>query len=325
MLITRVNALRDQTTKCILRQFMRGAVALLVTQFWAPSWAAEHDSGSCKTPLGIPGGSYYCEFKTKYLPADLPVQLGLAGTSESDWATAIFGLTLFTEARNENDNSFAAVAAGILRRAGYGGAGFDELRIPHVAANRAYSQWLLAHEILSHKSPEWIKANLVATQSKVSLDEEQRENVLIVRDPPAYAKEHAKRGFPKKLATSIQLARCIIDDLHSSQGKALDWVNEFGTMFSAPMKIYTKSVFHDHETYLSDVALSYCPSSSAHGPCPMPAHFDDTKHQGVGAPFHYYQLSSPHSEEAIVKLNEQVSAFVARCQSAEAGAQAPHD
>lgn len=308
----------------MLRQCVRGVLALLATQFWIPCWGTGADTGSCKTPPSIPGGSYYCEFRARYLPPDLPVRLGLSGTSESDWETAIFGLTLFTEARNENDNSFAAVAAGILRRAGYGGAGFDERRIPHVAANRAYSQWLLAHEVLSGKSPEWITANLAATGSKVSLGEEQRENVLIVRDPPAYANEHRKHDFPKKLATSIRLARCIMEDLHSSQGKALEWVQEFGTMFSAPMKIYSKAVFRDHETYLGDVALSYCPGSSAHGPCPMAAHFDDTRHQGVGAPLHYYQLSRPHSTEAIVMLDEQVSAFVAGCRSAGASVEARH-
>jgi hypothetical protein len=316
--------LRNPTTSRILRRCAGVAVVLLAFQLSAPCWGAESGDGNCKTPPRIPGQSYYCEFKAQYLPADLPVKLGLSGTSETDWATAILGLTLFTEARNENDNSFVAVAAGILRRAGYGETTFDARRIPYVAANHAYSQWLLAREVLSGKSPDWIAANLAATQSKVSLGEEQRENALIVRDPPAYANEHRKRDFPQKLATSVLLARCIMDDLHSSQGKALEWVTQFGTMFSAPLKIYSKSVFHDHESYLSDVALSYCPSSAGHGVCPMPAHFDDTKHQGVGAPMHYYQLATPHSKEEIQLLDGKVSAFVAGCRGSHQPPIPPH-
>jgi hypothetical protein len=315
MLVSPGSALQSQSTSRSLRHYVCACVALLAMPFWVSCWGAGSDPGSCKTPPGIPGKSYYCEFRTQYLPPDFPARLGLPGTSDSDWATAILGLTLFTEARNENYNSFAAVAAGILRRAGYGEPGFDEGRIPHVAANQAYSQWLLARQVLSGKSPEWIAANLAATQSKVTLAEEQRENVLIVRDPPAYASEHRKRDFPRKLATSLQLARCLIQDLHTSNGKALDWVKDFGTMFSAPIKIYSKSIFHDHEPYLSDVTLSYCPDSGAHGPCPMPAHFDDTKRQGVGAPMHYYQLASAHSTQEMQILNERVSAFVSGCRS----------
>jgi hypothetical protein len=145
------------------------------------------------------------------------------------------------------------------------------------------------------------------------LAEEQRENVLIVTDPPAYANEHRKRDFPRKLAASVQIARCLMENLHSSRGQTLDWVKEFGTMFSAPLKIYSKSIFHDHEAYLSDVTLSYCPASSAQGVCPMPAHFDDTKRQGVGAAMHYYQLSSSHSAQEMQLLNERVSTFVSGC------------
>lgn len=72
------------------------------------------------------------------------------------------------------------------------GVGDGDCKTPPGIPGVSYSQWLLAREVLAGESPEWIAANLAATRSKVSVGEEQRENVLIVRDPQAYANEHRK-------------------------------------------------------------------------------------------------------------------------------------
>src|SRR5580693_6062267 len=78
----------------------------------APSSGCDDTHGIRVAP--IPGRSLYSHYRQCIFDANLPTQLGLPDNSEHSWIITVFGLTLFTEARMENEQSLVAVAASIL-------------------------------------------------------------------------------------------------------------------------------------------------------------------------------------------------------------------
>jgi hypothetical protein len=307
------------------------AIAALSMFHCASSAAA--DRGVVKQPFrcadiqavkigGIEGCSLYRHYRDAIFDPDLPVRLKLPDDSERSWVITVLGLTIFSEARMENEQSLAAASASILNRAGYGKPAFTIGSIADAAANNAYSQWLLTSEILAGKPVPWIEKDL-KIHGKLTDDNLARErdaNAKLLKDPIGYAADHRSQHYPQRLALSIELARCIIERAEGPDGTPdLAWVHEFGISFVDPERVAEdagdKGPCHTHTSYMSATGLSYCPaSSSAQGVCSnQPPTSSTACGGGKFSAVQHYQLSSVHSEDDVKKLNERIGAFLLAC------------
>jgi hypothetical protein len=280
---------------------------------------------------GIAGCSLYRHFRDEpILARDLPVQLNLPDNGERSWIVTVLGLTIFSEARMENDASRTAVAASILNRAGYGKPGFKIESIADAAANNAYSQWLLTSQIIAHKPPPWIQKDLESRgrMTPANLQAELTANARVLQDPIGYAAQY-KRGYPEILKSSIVLAGCIIERAESpSRAADLAWARDFGTLFVDPVKVRPdagdKGACHTHSSYMSNTGRSYCPASTD-GVCinttPDGSKVPTKSNVCGGGEFsavQHYELSAEHSEDEVRKLNSRIAEFVAACPGAAA-------
>jgi hypothetical protein len=297
-----------------MKKLRRSKVVFLVAIFLLPplvSEGGESVSDSCTILKSIPGIPYYDEFRVNHLSPDLPKELGLPDNSEENWVKAVLGLTIFTEARNENENSMATASFSILKRAGYGTSEFSIYCIPHAAVNSQYSQWTLTRQLKMGKTPAWIKRDCKASAACIEA------NNLIIEDPIRYAEVNDKKyAFIKKLRFAVNFASCLVDKLSSHPATFdPDLTRNFGTLFSQPNKIYTYTAYHPHANYLENQKLSYCANSkNSLGYCIKPAHFDKGDYKGHGMPMLYYSLSQPHSKEEIESLYSKVNVLVSSCQ-----------
>jgi hypothetical protein len=279
---------------------------------------------------GIQGCSVYRHYRDAILDPDLPVKLKLPDDSERSWVITVLGLTMFSEARQENEHSVAAVAASILNRAGYGKPGFKIDRIAEAAANNDFSQWLVTSEIVAGQRVTWIETDL-ALQHRLTDDNlatERTANTKLLKDPIGYAADHDEQHskgyppqhYPQKLARSIELARCIAERAEGSDAAPdLAWVHEFGVLFVAPGHVLEDKTdtgpCHTHSGYMSPTGHSYCATpSSAQGVCSnKPSTGPTACGGGAFSTAQHYQLSSVHSEDDIKKLDAQIGAFLSVC------------
>jgi hypothetical protein len=279
---------------------------------------------------GIQGCSVYRHYRETVLDPDLPVRLKLPDDSERSWVITVLGLTMFSEARQENEHSVVAVAASILNRAGYGKPGFKIDRIAEAAANNDFSQWLVTSEIVAGQRVTWIETDLDLQHRLTddNLAQERAANTKLLKDPIGYAADHDEqhskgsppKHYPQILARSIDLARCIIERAEGSDAAPdLAWVHEFGVLFVAPGHVQEDKKdtgpCHTHSGYMSTTGLSYCAlPSSAQGVCSnQPPTGPIACGGGAFSTAQHYQLSSVHSQDEIKKLDKQIGAFLAAC------------
>ena len=281
----------------------------------ADAKAAKAGPTSCQHGQGIKveyGCSLYHFYRDSVLAPDLPTQFHLPDTSEHSWIITILGLTIFTEARMENVQSMTAVAASILNRAHYGRPDFAIEKIPDLAANTAYSQWLqtLASETKVEKEGPGVE------------NADDRANLQILKKPLEYADQHRGKDYPHLMVRSVELARCII---HSAEGSSsvadLAWVKEFGTRFINPALVQpdtgNKSPCHEHSDYLGTAGRAYCPfPNKSQGVCSEQPPAPSNKCGGGSySSAQHYELVTPHSAEQIKALNSQIQAFMASCKA----------
>lgn len=310
-------------------------VAVLVMLDCASS--AHADQGAVKKPSlcaelqgvqvrGIQGCSVYRHYRDAVLDPDLPVKLKLPDDSERSWIITVLGLTMFSEARQENDHSVAAVAASILNRAGYAKPGFTIGRIGDAAANNDFSQWLVTSEIVEGKPVPWIEGQLQrqGLLTEDNLAKERAANAKLLKDPIGYAADHDEqhsknsppKHYPQRLARSIELARCIVERAEGSDAAPdLAWVREFSVLFVAPGQIGEGRPCLTHSVYMAPAGLAYCAvPSSARGVCSnQPSTGPKACGGGSFSSAQHYQLSSVHSEDDTRTLDERIGAFLSAC------------
>lgn len=291
-----------------------------------PCTVSEPNPGS---GLHYAGNSYYRYFRENYLSPTLPTDLGLASLGDRDWTIAIFGLTMFTEARQEADKSMAAAGAAILKRAGYDRPGFQIESIDHVAANDQFSAWLLACRGIKedlrppHPAAADEKSRKAAARKQLDKDAER----LILYDPAAYAMAYAAanpqyRNFPDKLRTAVRLAQCMVGDAEAGSSANLAWVKEFGTLFVNPSKAESDTACVAHKTYLGTPGLAYCPgrkeSADTHGWCGVPSAAAGPLCPSKPGSAQHYQLLNPHTEGpagTMAALDGAIEKYVAACRA----------
>ena len=280
---------------------------------------------------GVPGCSFYQHYRDSIFDPKLPIQLGLPDDSDRSWIITVLGLTLFTEARMENELSLAAVAPSILNRVGFGKPGFNIQNIVHAAANNAYSQWILTSQIKDGKRVAWIETQVRSDPHNKpedfdrNLEVERNANALLLEDPVRYAYASSNKKYPRLLTRSMELAQCIVRSAAASPASLppdLAWTKDFGTEFVNPDKVKqdkegdTNGPCHHHSAYMSGTGLAYCPQSTGtQGVCTAKPPTTSPNACGGGAfsADQHYQLVKPHSDEDIKALNEQIKAFLSSC------------
>ena len=278
----------------------------------------------------VPGCSLYQHYRDSIFDPQLPTQLGLPDNSDHSWIITVVGLTLFTEARMENEQSLAAVAPSILNRVGFGKPGFDIQNLVHAAANNAYSQWILTSQIKAGKRVSWIETQVRSTPHykpedfEANLKMERDASALLLEDPVRYAYTSSNKKYPQLLTRSIELAQCIVRSAEASPASLppeLAWTKDFGTEFVNPDKVDpdkegdATGPCHHHSKYMSGTGLAYCPRpTSSQGVCTStPPTRPNACGGGHFSAVQHYQLVKPHSDEEIKALNGQINAFLTSC------------
>jgi hypothetical protein len=221
--------------------------------------------------------------------------------------SAILAVTLFTEARWENNISMALVGFTIFKRADY-----QSRCIVHAAANSHYSQWLLAHDILNGSIPSWIRSDCKHKPLPACIE----ANKLIILDTVKYASQSPKRGQQLNgLKRSIEVAKCITNNLTGISEISKKY--KIGTHFIMPTKVYTKAALQQHPYTLSQTR-SICPNNTGQkGFCTRPASWkkDKAKDKKVdkGLALHYFELETDTSPNQIASLYNEVSTMLQQC------------
>jgi hypothetical protein len=304
-----------------------GLVMLYCTSLYAADPANARRAPTCAHNQGvriadIPGCSLYRHYREAILDPSLPTQLHLPDNSERSWIITVLGLTLFSEARMENEQSVAAAAASVMNRAGFGTRTYSIDRIALAAANSDYSQWLVTSQLLAQGTSPWVTQSLKSDNhlTKTRLESENEANIKVLKDPLGYAEEHRRLHYPEKLQRSIGLAQCIID--RADQPKIppeLAWIGEFGTMFVDPDKVAADtSACHQHLTYMATRGRSYCPAStSTQGVCSSyPPTGANKCGGGQLSAVQHYKLSSEKTDDRIRNIDAEIKTFLSLCRSA---------
>lgn len=271
---------------------------------------------------GVEGCSLYHHYRDAIFDPGLPMQLHLPDNSERSWVITVLGLTLFTEARAENEQSLVAAAASVLNRAGFGTPNYSLDRIADASANNAYSQWFVTSQILAGKRVPWIEKNLEKHHrlTDENLARRRAADSRLLKDPLGYAKAHHSKRYSRKLERSIALAQCIVDRASQpQQPPELMWIHEFGIMFIDPELVAADGdACRTHSRYMSAPGRSYCPASIATGGVCSDSPPTRANACGGGhlSAMQHYQLSSAHSDDEIRNLGSQINAFVSSCTAA---------